>query len=989
MSESDIPVVNTDQLTLEHATVQVGSTAWYDWLDQTKKFKYEGMEGHFLARCETRRNKKVYWYAYRRQAGQLNKVYLGKSDQLTCERLRQASISLAERVAEDSLPDADISIEIPFLPTAKVNIPTLPQKLVERPRLTHQINTPLVLLNAPSGFGKSTLLNAWRQSCDFPVGWLSLDVEDNNPLRFLSALSAALQMCCPEPAHELLPYSRISSSVPLSETIIELSNGISQVTASGQKLGLILDDFHHIHYSEIYEGVQAWMEHLSANFMLILSGRIKPPLALGHLRANGMVTEIDSNDLRFTMDEGINYLSQFPQEPPLAHDDMMKLVNHTEGWAAGLTLAALALGKQDDPRRFIDTFSGAHIYLREYFMETVLQQTTPDTQDFLLKTSILKTLTGSLCDALSGRTDGDEMLSRLWSENLFIVQLEEQGWYRYHDLFAEMLYSQLQARLPEQIPSLHKRAAQWYREQYAPADVIYHLLAIKAWEEAAALMEERALFELEHYGEDSRLLYWLEELPESVVQQHKELLIVYLRLAASALPREKIKTFITRIEGNITCKPVSRRTPDEIEVLTEIRHIWQAWEQQDSFSLPAAVESRYDERWDLLNGLLRILGKPYSRALDKQTARLYEKAQAQQNLFIILMVGGIRATWALNSGHLRRSEKIAHQVLRQAIGQRGSLPGPASIALATLGKLHFEQNELTLAQKYLQRAAEVDPNPTSTNMPVLIAIRRAELQSMFGKTEEAYATLRAARELHTRRPSGIWTERDLLAHEADIHLRNGDILVAEQLLSQGGEAGVHALSDLVYAEIALMRNQFSVAERLLSKIIVEHPNGLQNDHLMDARVMLPLALFGQHKISRARRMMAETIRVAAPEKFCQPFLKRSLQCLPLLALVLHTENLTSDSQEFIDDILRTTDQYSEIQSSLPEEYTDLVTAASITSREQDILNLLGTGLTNREMALQLGISESTVKTHLVNIYTKLDVNSRVQALSQAQALKLI
>jgi LuxR family maltose regulon positive regulatory protein len=274
-------------------------------------------------------------------------------------------------------------------------------------------------------------------------------------------------------------------------------------------------------------------------------------------------------------------------------------------------------------------------------------------------------------------------------------------------------------------------------------------------------------------------------------------------------------------------------------------------------------------------------------------------------------------------------------------------------------------------------------------MPVLIAIRRAEIQSVLGKTEEAYATLRAAQELHTRRPSGIWTERDLLAHEADIYLRNGDILAAEQLLNQGGRAGTHTLSDIVYAEIALIRSQFAAAERLLTRVINEHPNGLLNDHLMDARVLLPLALFGQHKINLARRTMTETIRRAAPEKFCQPFLKRSLECLPLLVLVLHTENLTADAKEFIDEILRTTEQYSEVQCSLPEEYTDLVTAASITSREQEILDLLATGLTNREMALHLGISESTVKTHLVNIYTKLDVNSRVQALSQAQALNLI
>lgn len=989
MPRSKTPVVNNNLLTLENATTQVGSAAWYDWLDANKKFKYKGIEGHFLARREVRRNNKVYWYAYRRRAGKLSKVYLGKSDELTYERLQQASISLAEQVPEASLPDTEAPGEFSFLPMTKVNIPILPQRLVDRPRLTRQINTPLILLNAPSGFGKSTLLNAWRQSCEFPVGWLSLDAEDNNPHRFLSAMAVALQTAYPGLGQEMLPYLRISSPLPLSVIIIELSNAISRVTTSEQKLGLILDDFHHIHNSEIFDAIQAWMKHFPPNFLLILSGRNRPPLALGHLRAKCMVTELDSNDLRFTLEEGIEYLSQYPQDPPLAHDDMVKLVNHTEGWAAGLTLAALAIGKQGDQRRFIETFSGAHIYLREYFMETVLQQSTPDIQDFLLKTSILKNLTGSLCDALTGRTDGSEMLSRLWSENLFVTQLEEQGWYRYHDLFAEMLCSQLRARFPEQIPELHKRAAQWYREQYAPAEVIYHLMETKAWEQAAAIMEEMALFELEHYGEDSRLLYWLQELPESVVQQHKVLLFLYLRLASSALPREKIKRFITRIEENITCKHVSRQTPDEKDVLAEIRLIRQDWEQGDSYSLPTTAGDRQSDRWELFNGLIRILDAPNTEAVDKQMLHLYEKAQAQHNLFIILMIGGTRARRALARGHLRQGKKIAQQVLQQAVIQRGSLPEPASISLAVLGKIHFEQNELTLAQKYLQRATEIDPNPTSSNMPIQLAIQRAEIQSVLGKSEEAYATLRAAREIHSRRPSGIWNEQDLLAYEANIHLRNGDICGAEELLSQGGDADSHALSDIAYAEIALMRNQFAEAERLLNRLYNENPNGLQYDHFMDAPIMLALALFGQHKVNQARRAMADTIRVASPERFFQPFLKRIQQCLPLLVLVLHTENLTSEAKEFIKEILRTTGQDSDIQRSLPEEYTDLVTAASITSREQEILHLLVTGLTNREIALQLAISESTVKTHLGNIYTKLDVNSRVQALSQAQALKLI
>ncbi|HRE27527.1 MAG TPA: hypothetical protein PK954_12900, partial [Anaerolineales bacterium] len=272
---------------------------------------------------------------------------------------------------------------------------------------------------------------------------------------------------------------------------------------------------------------------------LVLSGHIRPPLALGHLRARGLVTELDAGDLRFTTDEGIAYVRRYPQGPQLAYDDIERLVKRTEGWAAGLTLTALALSKQEDQRHFIDTFSGAHIYLREYFMETVLQRSAPDIQDFLLKTAILKNLSGRLCDAVTGQSDGSATLERLWRENLFTVRLEQDGWYRYHDLFAEMLRSQLQARFPDEIAQLHQRAAGWYREQFAPADAVYHLLATDAWEEAAALVEDMALNELAYFGEDSRFLRWLHELPASVVQKHKTLLAVYLRLANIALPQSK------------------------------------------------------------------------------------------------------------------------------------------------------------------------------------------------------------------------------------------------------------------------------------------------------------------------------------------------------------------------------------------------------------------------------------------------------------------
>jgi LuxR family maltose regulon positive regulatory protein len=992
-------IVRDNFLFADAIPVPVGSPSWYEWLSKAKKFSFKGPSGCFVAQCETRRNK-TYWYAYRRQAGKLHKVYLGKTEELTPERLEQASLTLARQplfnqftnqTAGDQNSTPESRIDTSFLPMTKVNVPVLPRQLVTRPRLTRQINTPLTLIYAPSGFGKSTLLNDWKQTCGHPVAWLALDESDNHPIRFWYSVIMALQTVHHDLGAELLTYLRSTATIRLPEVVSRLTNDIVNTLAACPHFGLVLDDFHRLNQTEIYDSLQAWIEHLPTNMQLIILGHTKPPLSLGHLRAKGLLTELDTNDLRFTAEEGINYLRQYQQDPPLAYDDLAKLVKHAEGWAAGLTLTALALGKQENRRHFVDTFSGAHIYMREYFMETVLQRCSPDVQAFLLKTAILKHLTGSLCDALTGQTGGDEMLVRLWQENLFIVRLEEQGWYRYHDLFAEMLLSQLQARFPNEVSQLHKRAAQWYREQYAPADAIYHLLATEAWEEAALLMEEMALRELEQYGEDSRLLRWLQELPARVVQKHKTLLFVYLWLADVALPQQIIEQFIAHIETNLSKKPKSLQTQDEREVLIEVQQIRRAWEQGDQFTPPARDGSENDAKWELLNGLhlFREMYGPNPELWEDQIAGLLQKAEAQGNLFVILMAGGVLARRDLVKGQLRRSEKIARQILEQAFVKRGKLPETASIALGVLSQTHLERNELELAQNYLTQALDVDPNPTSSNMLVQIAVQRFKIQLAQGNFAEALANIQSIRALHLRRPSAVWTDWDLMTYEALIYTRKGDIVSAEQTLNKSEGMGEHSLSQWVHAEILMARNQAETAEKQLSSLILQYPNGLTYEPLMRTRVLLAQALFDQHKINQALQVMKEAIRLAAPERFFRPFLEGSASCTPLLVLALQKENLTHEAQAFVKELLRLSKPAGENSQISQAEIEALSTSASISPREQEVLCLMSVGYSNCEMAQKLSISEATVKTHLSNIYKKLNVNSRVQAVASAKELRLV
>jgi LuxR family maltose regulon positive regulatory protein len=339
---------------------------------------------------------------------------------------------------------------------------------------------------------------------------------------------------------------------------------------------------------------------------------------------------------------------------------------------------------------------------------------------------------------------------------------------------------------------------------------------------------------------------------------------------------------------------------------------------------------------------------------------------------------------------LKRSERIARQVLQQAIALRGSLPETASIALAALSLVHFERHELDLADKFLSRAMEVDPNPTSTNGLVSMAILRSKIQLAEGKGDDALVTIQSMRELHASRPSGMWDDTDLVAYEALVHVRTGDLSQAEQLLDQIGEIGQHSVSDLVRAEILLAQKRFTSSEQLLRSLIIHNPSSINEEPIMRARVMLALALFGQHKVSRARQVMAEAVRLAEADRFFRSFLEFGVQSIPMLRVVLHTENLTTSAQDFIKEIFRILEKTNGGSIQVPEEeLIDLSTAASVTAREQDVLYLLGEGQSNREIAMGLCISESTVKTHLGNIYSKLGVNNRVQAATRARELHLI
>jgi LuxR family maltose regulon positive regulatory protein len=1021
VSKNNIPLVQNDSLVIDNPDpgsgypIQVGSQLWVAWLANHSAFTYEGSAGHLAARRELRRGI-GYWYGYRRRNGKLNKIYLGKSEELNLERLERASVLLAgglpsQRLVGDwDFPDLIAALEpqtpaispssgaleeLPFIPLSKVKPPTLPQGLIARPRLTQRIHTPLTLICAPRGFGKTTLLNEWRQSCGIPVAWASLQVEDNHPLTFWSTVVTALQTVDPSLGQGWLSQLRTSSPSALSRIVVNLTNDIIRVTDSTegpQSIGLVLDHYHYIHNPQIHTSIQTWLEHMPAALKLVVASLSRPPLALGYLKAKGMVVELETDDLRFTLKEGITYLYQNMPEPYLAFSQMESLIQHTEGWITGLVLAIHVLDQEEDRSKFKDNFTGSHPLLQEFFTENVLHKLPLDIKTFLLKTSILRSLNGPLCDVVTGQSNSAEILARLWEENRFLERLEKPGWYRYHYLFADVLSIQLQQQFPAEIQHMHRKAAQWYGAQNAHIETIFHLLASRSWEKAAVLIEKVALAELERSGEDSRLLGWLVQIPEEVLLQHRILLALYLRLAGISFPASEVEGFLVRAEQTITAQTKEERTSTGQEILAEIHKFRSVWDTDNPGELVICADGDDFTVWHILDGILQCY-RDYRHDLIQAEIKanaIYRTAQAKQNPYAILMAGGGCANLALSQGHLRRSEQIAQQVLRQAVSLCGRFPEPASISMTALSRVFYMRNQLEQAHQFLVHATEVNPNPTSTIEKVSIAILRAKIQSAQGDNEAAFSTIQAARELHNPRPSSIWLDQDLIAYLELFRLRQGLFDAAVQLPVDRGDINRSAFSALVRAEILIEQKRNVAAEEIANYLIDKHPHGFYLLPILRAKVILAIALFEQRKLKEASKVFIEASRLAAPEYYIRPFLDYGPKIESLLTLVLHTENLNAGARSFLKGILTMLGHVGGIPKPLPQdESMALAIAASISPREQQILQLIGVGLSNREIAEKFSISASTVKTHLENIFRKLGVSSRTQAIAQAHVLGLV
>jgi len=1018
MARHAIPQVIDDRLIPSESAyqsspaIQVGSEAWYAWLREpaTRSFAFHSLQGTLTARREHNHGS-WYWYAYRTRKGHLYKTYLGKSEELTLVRLQEAAHLLsAERATRPQSLVSSIGMSSLPLLTTKIAVPPTRLNIVPRPRLAQLMNAaiqgPLTLLIAPAGWGKTTLIHTWHADAEhgaWPLAWVSLDAGDNDPSRFWTYVITALNALNPGVGGTPLTLLNASSPPPIEAVFTSLLNALTYLST---QTVLVLDDYHLIETQLIHDALAYFVEHLPANVHLVLASRSDPLLPLARLRARGALCELRALDLRFSVEETTAFLREV-MGLPLSAEQVAALQARTEGWIAGLQLAALSLQDREDVAGFITAFTGSHRYVVDYLVEEVLVRQPEDVQDFLLQTCILDRLCGPLCDAVRGRDDSQARLAQIERSNLFLVALdEERQWYRYHHLFAEVLLTRLRQTHAALVPELHRRASDWFEQHQLFDEAVTHVLAIPDIERAVRLIEQ--------HGWSSRfqtLLGWLNRLPDAFVRSQPYLCIIH---AVTLMLMHQLKRAAARIQDAERCleeeMPADQRRTI-LGVIAASRGILARLLGDYERAIPLArqaLELMPETEETLLmriayRGTLLTAASAYlvDGDMTPATERQVEATEAfmRGHPMALRSIANL-ARLQLLQGKLRQAARTIEQVIHLAPGHaelQALLNGADYYFI--LGDLLREWNQLDRAEQQLMQGMDLDQGTVTAEAEMITRgyLAFARLQQACGQGTRALQTLDAFAQLAHQRGFAP----TLLAHgaavRAQVALAQGDLAAAIRWTETSGLSTTDALSyprERAYLTLARVRIAQGQAQPmgsflpealgLLERLLEDAESKARMSSVIEILLLRALALQAQGEQDEALRTLGPALALAEPEGYVRLFLDEGAPMLILLrqayvrqvTLGYVVTLLEAAGEQVIPALHRSTSSSSQLMDSL-------------TAREREVLRLLVDGASNREIANHLVLSVNTAKKHVWNICGKLGVQSRAQAIAKARTLQLL
>jgi LuxR family maltose regulon positive regulatory protein len=892
---------------------------------------------------------------------------------------------------------SDEAAGMPLL-ASKLVAPSIPGRVVERPRLFKLLDAgverPVTLVAAPAGSGKTMLLTSWMSAVSppGPVAWLSLDHGDNDPVRFWSYVLAALCRSDAVPADSglrtLLPPSQGDDELmPL------LLHGLDELASP---VVLVLDDLHELTEPRVLRGIEFLVRHAPPQLRLVLSTRADPPMSLHRLLVSGRLTQLRAADLAFTVGEVAELLAEYDYRSRLSDDDLAMLQARTEGWAAGLRLAAVSMQRQPDLHRFVTELAGDDRSLAGYLVSEVLEQQPAELRSFLLRTCVVGELSGELADALTGRDDGERILGRLERANAFVVALgSRREWYRYHPLFAELLRYELRREAPHEVTELRRRAARWYAARGLPVEAVQQAVAVRDWGYAAELIAEHGVGPALH-GQGQAFRDLLDRLPADVARLEPELALLRAaeRIAASDDGAEASLRLAREQERLLA----DDRRPRFALILATCR-LLRAGRTGDLDEVLAAGHEALAARARLGDGAdgggvaavalavaLSGLGKAelWTGELDAAEAHLRAGQAAALGaglddvqldclsaLALLQAVGG-RLSLAVRTG----------ETAVGFAGQHAGAPSAVAGALLALAWVSYQRDDLAAAGSYLERAAEGTGSASDRPLRVAIRLMRGRLRRAQADPAGALAELDAA-----RRDLGGWDPPRLLARwlattEAELQLAVGDTGSAAALLGTFDTgAPLAAPEAAALARLRLAEDDPAGAIGILSPLLDGAMPAADLHTRIRAWLLHALASHALNSADQAATSLRRAIDLAEPEEHRRVFLDGGA---PGPALVARYRDWIDVSWPFLDELAQASlDPVPAALSPMP------ALIESLSERERVVLRYLPTMMTFVEIGSELYISVNTTKSHVRSIYRKLGVVGRRDAVRRARQLHLL
>jgi LuxR family transcriptional regulator, maltose regulon positive regulatory protein len=889
----------------------------------------------------------------------------------------------------------------PILAT-KLFIPLPRPAAVPRPRLIERLNESLsrklTLVSAPAGFGKTTLLAAWLAGAEPRVrtAWLSLEEGDSDPTRFLTYFVAALQTVSAHLGERVLAVLG-SPQPPSSEAL--LTALLNEIVTIPDEFVLVLDDYHAIDSRPVDQALAFLLDHLPPHMHLVIATRQDPQLPLARYRTRGDLTELRAADLRFTTAETAAFLNQ-GLRLNLSPEHIAALEARTEGWIAGLQLAAISMQGQEDVASFIKSFTGSHHFVLDYLVEEVLQRQPESVQSFLLQTSILDRLCGPLCDALlqAAAPSGQETLETLERANLFLVPLDnERRWYRYHHLFADLLRQRLQqagARDGEMhIAALHNRASQWYEENGLEIDAFQHAAAAHNIDRAARLVEGKGM-PLQFRGAVAPVLSWLETLPEPELDARPTLWVMYASALSMTGQLAGVEQKLQAAEAALQNAAPDGRTRNLIGHIAAIRALLAAAQNQIEASIAQshrALEYLHPDNLAVRTATIWKLGIAYRLQGDlAAAARAYAEAvsisQATGNLIIRISAG-------IGLGSVQEAQNqlsLAAQTYRNTLQIVGDAPQPAAgEAFLGLARICYEWNDLAAAQQYAQQSLQVARlYDRALDGTVSAQVFLARLKLAQGDVPGADVLL---------------SEAEQATRQVDAGPRVPDVTAVRllALLRQGRLAAAAALArtcdfPIGQARVCLAQGEISAALALLEAYRRQVEARAWPDERLKVTVLQAAALSLHGEREQALRTLGEALALAEPGGFIRTFVDEG----DPMARLLSDAAARGIQPEYVARLLaafqREQPPNSPARQANPAESEDKSgpphpqpLIEPLSQREIEILGLIAQGLSNREICERLFLALNTVKGHNRVIFDKLQVQNRTEAVARARELNLL